>query len=213
MCLLRYTWPALGNLYIHSVTLFAITSILLWDLRGPLDAKEVLVDVNEAWLELTTRDGKTADRADRSMVAAADRAVAHIDKNLKPGDAIRATAERLNDLIAKLDDANFKIRERATAELLDLGPQAEPALCKAAVGKQSAEARRRTTQLLERAGADNSLLTYIRPYRAVEVLELISSLAARRLLGSYAQGDPDTILTQQARAALARLGAADGMKK
>lgn len=39
------------------------------------------------------------------------------------------------------------------------GCTGRPQGVKAAAGKQSAEARRRTTQILERAGADNSLLT------------------------------------------------------
>src|SRR5262249_8733541 len=61
------------------------------------------------------------------------------------------------------------------------------------------------TFLLAAGSVRSSLGQVATPLRAVEVLEIIATPAARTLLATYAQGDPETILTQQARAAVARL--------
>jgi hypothetical protein len=60
----------------------------------------------------------------------------------------------LTELLAKLDDDRFKVRQRATRELEKLAETAEPALKKALVGDPSPEARRGIEKLLSKLKKD-----------------------------------------------------------
>jgi hypothetical protein len=114
--------------------------------------------------------------------------------------------ERLEGLIADLDAPSFKKREQATRELQALGPLAENAV-RAALGKRpSLEMRQRLERV--QAGLGGTLDTEtLRSLRAVEVLEVIGTAAARRLLGRLAEGTALAPETVAARAARDRLDA------
>jgi hypothetical protein len=96
-------------------------------------------------------------------------------------------------------------RERATAELQQLGEQAEPALRKALAAKPSLEVTRRLQALLDRVERQTLTAAQLHALRAVEVLEHVGTAEARTVLRSLAAGAPAARLTREAKASLQRL--------
>src|SRR5262249_16809073 len=118
---------------------------------------------------------------------------------------VRAPDVRRGEHIARwigdLDSEDFAVREAANRGLEAVGESARPALMRALAGKPSAEARRRLEQLV--AGLDGP--TRRRAVRSVEVLERIGTAPAREILERLARGEKEARLTEEVRAALARL--------
>jgi HEAT repeat protein len=111
--------------------------------------------------------------------------------------------KRLGQLIADLDNDDFAVRERAQRELERMGEDAAPVLRKALAGKPALEVRRRIESILKMARRLS--LETLQVVRAVEVLENIGTPEARELLKSLADGVPEAVLTQEAKASLERL--------
>jgi hypothetical protein len=118
--------------------------------------------------------------------------------------------KQLQKLIADLDADDFSTREQAAEELANLGELAEPALRKALNGKPSIEVRRRVKALLDKlerlkeSGASPAAQP-LRGLRAIELLERLGTPEAQVVLTTLAGGAADSSLTQEAKAALARL--------
>jgi HEAT repeat protein len=106
---------------------------------------------------------------------------------------------------AELDDDDFSVRERASAELGKLGGAAHWALRKVLEGQPSAEVRQRAQHLLERHGAADASPDLRRRARSLELVERLGTADARRLLEELAKGAPGAALTEAARTSLARL--------
>jgi WD40 repeat protein len=185
------------------------TTITLWDAkdltkrkaprRDPLSAERLAA----LWSDLSGGDAAKAYDAVRALARVPDQAVPLLRQRLaRPA----AADNRIGKWIADLDDDEFDVRERASAELERLGAAAEAALRKALEGKPSAEAKRRIESLLAKrspAGVSSERLTAL---RALEVLELAATPEARRLIKSLAEGTPGAPATIQARETLERLG-------
>ncbi len=112
--------------------------------------------------------------------------------------------ERIKRLIADLNSPRFSAREAATRELTTLEERARPALLQELEKKPALETERRIMAVLERIDAD------LRPderlaMRAVRVLELHGSAAARKVLQEWSEGTPGLRLTKASCAALARM--------
>jgi hypothetical protein len=108
-------------------------------------------------------------------------------------------------LIADLDADRHAVRERASRALADHGRAALPAL-QAALGRvRSAEAAARLEKLI-RAVPRDLTPQEVRHRRAVKAMALAGTPAARELLSEWAAGAPGAVLTDEARAALGRLG-------
>jgi hypothetical protein len=114
-------------------------------------------------------------------------------------------AARLARLIAALDDNDFAAREKATAELGELGDLAEGALRRLVEGGPSAEARQRAEGLLETLSKSAPSGEWLRALRALEVLEGVGTPQARQVLQTLAGGLPEARLTREAKASLERL--------
>jgi hypothetical protein len=95
------------------------------------------------------------------------------------------------------------VRKRAADNLKKMGRLAGPALRKALESSPSAEQRRRIEQLLEALDVFQAQDTIAS--RAVEVLEWVGTLEARRLLEEFAGGAPGAYLTEEAAGACRRL--------
>jgi hypothetical protein len=104
-----------------------------------------------------------------------------------------------------LDDDEFTVRERASAELAKLGEGAREVLEAARQTTKSAEVRRRAQELLDKLQGPVPSPEVLRSLRAVEALERIGSPDARRLLEELAGGAPPARLTQEAKASMERL--------
>src|SRR5262249_18530928 len=116
-----------------------------------------------------------------------------------------ADGRRLARLVTDLDSDSFETRERATRELALLGDLAEPALRQALENRPSPELRRRAQRLLAKLEGPK-----LRQVRAVEVLELVGTPEAQKLLQELAGGAPSARLTQEAKASLGRLDKSSG---
>jgi len=115
----------------------------------------------------------------------------------------------LNRLVEQLDSENQAQRDDATRQLIALDEQARAAVESALMKSQSAEVRKRAARVLERIdqginGPD------ARPVRAVEVLEMIGTAAAKKILTQLSRGAAEARLTKEALASLARLEAKSG---
>jgi WD40 repeat protein len=171
---------------------------VIWDLSGVIPpAEEGATKVQ--WQDLGDSDRLRVYAAYCRLRASPDAALTLVKANLKPAPA--AAADRLADLIGKLDNDSFAVREQATRELKGLGMAAEKALRQTAKNKPSLEAARRIDQLLADLdrGADwQSTLI------ALKLLEESPFAKARELLQSLTMGDADSRLTREAGAILQR---------
>jgi hypothetical protein len=131
--------------------------------------------------------------------AAGPAAVALIRDRLAP--VARPDAKQLAGWVADLESDVFKVRERASRELAQLGESATAALRTVETAGKTEEARARARRLLEGIEAGR-----LRAERAVEVLEMMGDAAARDVLAGLAGGEPAAPLTRDAAGAAKRLG-------
>jgi WD40 repeat protein/LmbE family N-acetylglucosaminyl deacetylase len=187
------------------------TTVLFWDMTGVLlagsGAKPSAGGMEAAWADLANPDAAAGYRAMRKLAAAPALAVPLLAKNVRPAGGKPADAREMARLVAELDDDRFEVREKAAHDLEALGKAAVPALRTALADRPSAEVRRRVRPMLERLEAPGVPAELVRPFRAVEVLEWVGTAEARQALERLAGGQAEAPLTEQARAALRRLGA------
>lgn len=187
--------------YDHTACVWDATGICpdgKWFLR-PVKQEEL----ERLWTDLGKKDGVGAYRAIWRLASSGPAAVAFLSQRLRP--IPRVEAERLTRLVADLDSDRFETRERASAELRRLNEQAEASLRKALAAKPSLEMSRRLRALLEPVEKGILSAEQLHALRAVEVLEHIGTVEARRLLRELAKGVEGTTLTLAAQAALTRL--------
>jgi hypothetical protein len=88
--------------------------------------------------------------------------------SLRPVEGL--SAERLERLIVELDDDDFNVRERASAELAKAGGAADAAPRQALEGQPSAELKQRVRSLLDQPRAAEPSPERLRRSRGLEVL-------------------------------------------
>src|SRR5262249_45864644 len=108
-------------------------------------------------------------------------------------------------MIADLDNPEFKVREKATTQLEELGEIAEPALRKALQGKPSLESRKRLEALLEKLPDPPLSDERLRGLRAITVLRCLGTPDARQMLEALARGAEGVRETDAAKFALESL--------
>jgi WD40 repeat protein len=184
------------------------TTVTLWDVKD-LAKKAARPEAPSAeqlaalWSDLDGGDGAKAYAAVRALARVPDQAVPLLrDRLTQPAKA----GEPVEKLIARLDDDQYDVRERASAELEKLGAAAEAALRKALEGKPSPEAKRRIEALLAMRSVAGVTPERRTALRALEVLELAGTPEARRLIKSLAEGPAGAPLTVEARETLDRPG-------
>ena len=177
---------------------------IAWDLdhllKAPLAAT---VESEKLWASLGQTDAEKASHVMQAFIAQPKETLAFFQARLRPVPTV--APQRLIQLLADLQSAQYGVRQRATEELEQLGGQARPALEKALDASPALEARRRIEALvtkLEPPFADPGLL---RTIRALEVLERIGTLDARVILEQLAAGGRGHRVTEDARDALDRL--------
>jgi RNA polymerase sigma factor (sigma-70 family) len=155
------------------------------------------------WSDLAAADFLRVRRGMLSLIAVPGEAVPLLKKNLHP--AADADPKAVARWLKALDDAQFTVREEATAELEKVAEVAEPALLQALKERPSPEARKRIERVLLTAEQQRLAPERQQALRGVEVLVRIGSAEARQVLETLARGAPGSSLTQEARAGLARL--------
>jgi hypothetical protein len=188
-------------------TASADTTALLWDVtkveRPAVEGKALpAADLEKRWQALADSDAAKAFDAIGDLVAAPKDAVPWIKERVKPAAAL--DMKRVEEMIAQLDDRQFKVRAQATGELLNMGELLVPVLDKALAAKPLLETAKRLEAL--RGNLTGMVLSgeRLRAFRAVEVLELIGTPQARQVLQALADGAPGALLTTSAQAALKR---------
>jgi WD40 repeat protein len=186
-------------------------TILLWDVSGlKADGPAQLVTFPEQ--ELKTWIDKLDDTAGQEQ-AALVLAASPSQSMPRLAAILRGTKlpdqARVRRLVADLDSEDFDDREAATRELVKLGKLAERELDRVLAGSPSPEMRRRILALFEEHGCRERLPVDVRrALGAMRALEGIRFGEARDVLEEIARRPEVPWLTEQARAALRRLGTA-----
>jgi RNA polymerase sigma factor (sigma-70 family) len=189
---------------------YGIHVTYLWNLTEPAvvghPASLSVNDLEGLWADLAAADSGTAYGAIVTLVAAPDQAATLLGAKTR---SLSAPHERVARLLAELDDDEFEVREKASAELAKLGELVRPFLRQALQQQSSAEVRQRLEKILEQklSGDDAAFgREFMRGARVVDVLETIATPEARAMLQRLAKGSPKTLLTREAETALMRLG-------
>jgi WD40 repeat protein len=184
------------------------STALLWDLaKPPLNGRGGRGHLEGArwWRDLGGADAAQARRALWALVDHPERAVALLRERLPPVAPVKEG--QFNRLLARLDSDDFAGREAASMALERLGERVAPDLRRVLRKKDlGPEARRRIEVVLRNLKHRPRPATQLRVVRAIEALEYIGTPEARRRLESLAKGASAALETQEARAALRRLG-------
>lgn len=151
-----------------------------------------------AWLEALAKNGTTGYRAAGALASAADVVVPLLGARLRRVVAIETP--EVGKHLARLDHADFEERDAAQAALLMLGDGIAHLLQAALTAKPSLEQRRRIETLL--AAFEDAWASDAAASRAVTVLGMLDTPAARAILQNLADGAPGAALTRAARTAL-----------
>jgi WD40 repeat protein len=185
------------------------TTALSWDVtrltrpQAPPAVSLKAQALDSLWNDLAGNDAIRAFDAIRKLSASPDQAVALFKERLRPVSA--PDPKRLARLLADLQSDSFAVRRGAELELGGLGELAEPALRRALAGDPPVDLRQRVQRILDKVSGAPYLAGQLRDLRAVELLELIGSAEARRVLAALAEGAPGARLTQEAKRAAQRL--------
>jgi hypothetical protein len=180
--------------------------IAVWPLRSILAPERMHAwplrseDLPVLWERLADPNPAVAYRAAVTLASDPERSVPFLSERLPP--AQRVEPERLRRLIGQLGDEDFAVRERATEELTKLMPSVEGSLRRAREDVSDLEVRTRLGRLLaaEQGGE------MMRRQRIIMALEHAEATPAREMLRRLAAGAPGAALTDEAAAALRRLG-------
>jgi WD40 repeat protein len=182
---------------------------LIWDVAELMKKKaeppagQALKTPDELWASLAGSNASEAHESIQALRTMPDAVIGLVRKRLwteMPADPMRVAK-----LITQLDDRRFHKREQAMRELQAMGTAVEAALKKVAETDISLDAKRRIKTLLEGMGLIVPTQEQVFAVRMVEVLELIGTGEAKKLLGELANGQAETRVTEEAKLALARL--------
>jgi RNA polymerase sigma factor (sigma-70 family) len=183
------------------------STILLWDITGrQKDGKLRHIaltpyQLESCWKDLANEDAAKAYNALWALVAAPEQAVPFLKKQLSP--VPRPDAKTIARLIADLDSDDFAVRQKAAEELRKHGDAVASDLRKVLDGKPSLEVRRRLQQLFDQSR--DWTAERLRDHRAIQALEHIGTQPAKEVLQHLTTGIPETLRTEEAKAALGRL--------
>lgn len=186
----------------------ADTTALIWDVTrivAPVPPARALKagDLETWWQALAEADAALAYAAMADFATVPDDAVSWIKERVQPAAAL--DLKRVEEWIAQLDAAQFRVRATAFAELSRLGEPVVPAIDKALLANPPLEARRRLQELHDKLTGTVLQGERLRDYRAVEILERLGTPESRQALEALAKGATGTLITTSAQAALARV--------
>jgi RNA polymerase sigma factor (sigma-70 family) len=184
----------------------ADSTALLWDLTGGLNREGATSrsahEMEVLWNDLASQDARRPYEARWALAQTPAQAVPFLANRVRP---IRAPEpHRVAKLLSELDDPQFAVRERATAELAKLAESVMAEIHTFLRSDHSPEARGRAQKLLEDLESQRTP-ERLRLLRAVGILETIGSAEATAVLSKIAEGVPEARLTREAKASLERL--------
>jgi WD40 repeat protein len=176
------------------------TTILLWPLGWPGEGPLSPAELTKRWKDLGDEDASVAYDAIGRLASEPDQALPFLRKRLLPATPV--TAEQVQRLLKQLDAEDFRVRERASQELLSLGYQVQATLRSLVEAKntppETGSRAERILSKLEQASPE------LRFYRAIAALEYMNSRPATALLVDLAEAYPLTEIARQAVAASKR---------
>lgn len=184
------------------------TTIFLWDMTPktvkaePLSATQLADD----WKALELPPAKAADALLARWSARPQEVVPFLQTQLKPVPTVKVDATQIAKLIADLDAARYPVREAAMRDLERMGSLAKEAITAALKMNPSPEVRERLEKLVNKVNKPDTGAEWLRPLRAIEVLERSGTPDAKRLLQELAAGGdaPSTRMAQEAVRRLAK---------
>jgi hypothetical protein len=184
---------------------------LLWDLGPGLqtkrsDAQQVSeADANKWWSDLANADVREAYGAVWHFIDSPLAMPSLINHLKEPTDA---DFEKARILIAQLGDNEFRIREKAQEQLEGMGASALQAIRDAQAKAGSPEVARRLETLAARFPMTDVPARTLRRLRAIEVLEKVNSIEARKFLTDLAANANSPGEKEEALVALERMKSA-----
>jgi hypothetical protein len=195
-----------GRLMVTSLSLLSLQVKPTWVPLAEVPKGLTDEQMRQLWNDLAREELPRVALAMRTLAAVPDQAVPLLRKQLRPVP-VRKDLETIEKRIRDLDSDTFEVRQKAEGELAEIGEQARGLLEKALQRPGTLELRRRVERLLERLDEKNLHPERCREFRAIRVLEHANTAEARKVLKGLAEGAPGVTLTEEARAALARLAA------
>lgn len=187
----------------------ADTTILLWDV-GRHEQHPTRLEAKEAeklWRDLGSTNAAQAYEAVLRLSSAGEDALALLRSKLRP--AAPAPAEReLKRLASQLDSPRFAEREAAAAALRAAGKAVIPVLQDLLKRRPSTELGQRSKKIIDEVDGPDLPNPDLQSVRALEVLENLNTRGARAVVETLAQGRAGARRTREAKAVLARMGAA-----
>jgi hypothetical protein len=189
------------------------STVLVWDLREVMELVRTTTPrlsaqhAEQVWVDLGAEDATAMHRASWLLAAAGDEAMPMLAARLEPVPIDPTVGDKVRELVVRMDDDLFSVREQASQQAAELGEAAEPYLKDMLKATTSAEARHRIRRLLTDIAGKPLVFTtdQQRSIRAVQVLEQIGGVQAREILLRLSQGQPSARLTQEAKNSLLRL--------
>jgi hypothetical protein len=171
---------------------------------APLTAKQL----DAVWTDFAQNDddgSRQAFQGIQGLIAAPKLAVPFLKERLKP--VAGPDVKKIEQCITDLDGKDFKMREKAAKELEAIGVFAGPALERKLTEQLPLEVQRRISGLLEKIDRQPLTAAELQAVRGIEALQGIGTAEAADVLQSLAKGADGSIVTVQARKALAGLKA------
>ena len=185
------------------------TTCLIWDVTGRVREGGTpgrlfsAAELEGLWRDLASEDAGRAFRAIWTLVDAGDHALPLLRDHLQPTAPVDERG--VTQLVTELDSRDFKAREKAREALEQLEDLAAPVLRRTLAGELSAESRRSVTEILGKTEGPITTPMRLQSLRAIEALEQIGTIDAKKVLQTLSQGAPQARLTQEAQASLVRL--------
>jgi RNA polymerase sigma factor (sigma-70 family) len=176
------------------------STILQWDATGRFGKRPFYTNLHAAW-DALAGDAKGAYTARWDFVDSPAQAIALFRHHVHPIEAPKPQA--FEKLIAVLDSGSFAERQKASDAIKAMGLFAEPLVRKQLEARNSLEVRRRLQGLYD--GLMKSP-AWLRTRRVLTIVSALPPGDARPFLAELACGEPDAILTIEAKKALTRMG-------
>jgi WD40 repeat protein len=182
-------------------------AITVWDLTGRHGrSAPAAPDLATAWGVLGSPDA-AGHAAAQVLAAGGDKSVPVIATGVA---GMRATRTRVAQRVKELGSDDFNVREAAARDLVRMGAPSLSAVLDAAAKSDSAEVRKRASDVVTQLGArgvrptDGLAADALRLYRAVEVLEDIGTKEARELARDALETGPGADAVKATRAKLGK---------
>ena len=202
--LMGHRGPVSGLLFADRETMVSAgrdSSVLIWDIAGLAEEriKPIVLSAEQRerlWGQLLGEPA-VASLAIQRLAHDHTGSVALLRSRLAAVDG-----KKIAKLLRDLETDNYKTRDSASKSLAEMGCFAEGSLRHELTKKPNLEKHRRLEELLLKLTDERLVAEHLRALRSVEVLEMIGTPEARKVLQTLADGAAEAELTKAAKAAL-----------